>query len=71
MIRRPFTSTAAVENRMRELGITADVLADRAGVAYSTVKYFGMYPHDRETLERLSATLDWPPDHLWELCGVA
>jgi hypothetical protein len=29
---RPFTTTAVVENRIRELGITPDELADRAGV---------------------------------------
>lgn len=70
-MRRPFTTTAVVAARMHELGVTVADLADRAGVPYSTVRYFGMLTHDRETLERLSLVLDWPPHHLWELCGVA
>lgn len=55
---------------MRELGITATELVDKTGVPYTTVKYFGMLPHDRETLERLSMALDWPPQHLWDLSGM-
>jgi hypothetical protein len=54
---------------MRELGITAADLPDRAGVPFGTVRNFGLLAHDRETLERLSAALDWPPDNLpklWE-----
>jgi hypothetical protein len=54
---------------MRELGITAADLPDRAGVPFGAVRNFGLLAHDRETLERLSAALDWPPDNLpklWE-----
>lgn len=65
--RRPFTATAAVANRLRELGITAADLADRAGVSADTLTYFGLLAHDGETLERLSVALDWPPGHLPEL----
>lgn len=64
---RPFTMTAAVRARVRELGITARDLADRADVDYSTVKYFGLLSHDQVTLERLSVALDWSPDHLRRL----
>jgi hypothetical protein len=64
---RPFTTTAAVAARMRELGYTAAELADRAGVSYLTVKYFGLLPHDQDTLERLSVALGWPPGNLREL----
>ncbi|MGH3280608.1 MAG: hypothetical protein ACRDNW_15910 [Trebonia sp.] len=52
---------------MRELGITVPDLADRAGVAHGTVRYFGLLPHDHDTLERLSVALGWPPSHLGEL----
>jgi hypothetical protein len=53
---------------MRELGIkTAHELSWRARVPESEVRYFGLLSHDRETLERLSVTLDWPPGHLLEL----
>ena len=45
----------------------AGELGDKAGVDYVTVRYFGLLSHDRETLERLSVALDWPPDHLWKL----
>jgi hypothetical protein len=65
--RRPFTATAAVANRLRELGITAADLADRAEVSAGTLRYFGLLAHERETLERLSVALDWPPGHLPEL----
>jgi hypothetical protein len=64
---RPFTTTAAVATRMRELDMTAADLADKAGVSFGTVRYFGMCYHDRETLERLSVALDWTPDHLRKL----
>jgi transcriptional regulator with XRE-family HTH domain len=64
---RPFTATAAADNRRRELGLTAAELADRAGVPYTTLRYFGLLSHDRQTLERLSVALDWPPEHLWDL----
>ena len=64
---KPFTTTAAVRDRVRELGITARDLADRADVDYSTVRYFGLLAHDEATLERLSVALDWPPDHLRRL----
>jgi hypothetical protein len=64
---RPATATAAADNRRRELGITAAELADRAGVPFTTVKYFGLLSHDRQTLERLSVALDWPPEHLRDL----
>ena len=59
--------TAAVAARMRELDITAAELEDRAGVSWVTVEYFGFLAHDRQTLERLSAALDWPPGHLPQL----
>jgi len=62
--RRPFTATAAAAARMRELGMSAAELEDRAGVSWVTVKYFGLLAHDRETLERLSVALDWPPGRL-------
>jgi hypothetical protein len=53
---------------MWELGMKyAGELGDKAGVDYVTVRYFGLLSHDRETLERLSVALDWPPDHLWKL----
>jgi hypothetical protein len=52
---------------MRELGIRAAELSDRAGVPYGTVRHFGLLAHDRETLERLSVALDWPPDKLRKL----
>ena len=65
---KPFTAAAAVRARMRELGMKhAAELADRAGVDYTTVGYFGLLSHDRETLERLSIALDWPPNRLPEL----
>jgi hypothetical protein len=52
---------------MRELDYTPAELADRAGVSYLTVKYFGFLLHDQDTLERLSVALDWPPDKLREI----
>jgi hypothetical protein len=52
---------------MRELSMTAADLADKAGVSPGTLRYFGLYRHDRETLERLSVALGWPPDHLRKL----
>jgi hypothetical protein len=64
---RPFTTTAVVAARIRELGITAADLADRAGISHSTVRYFGLLTHDHDTLARLSVVLDWPPSHLREL----
>ena len=64
---RPATATAAADCRRRELGITAAELADRAGVPLTTVRYFGLLSHDRETLERLSVALGWPPEHLRDL----
>lgn len=66
-MRSPFTTTAAVAARIRELGIIPAELADRAGVSQSTVRYFGLLPHDQGTLERLSVALGWPPNHLREL----
>jgi hypothetical protein len=42
-------------------------LADNSGVPYETVRYFGMLDHDPQTLEQLSAALEWPPSHLREL----
>lgn len=44
-------------------------LADRAGVDSTTVRYFGLLAHDRETLERLSVALGWPSSRLPELWG--
>jgi hypothetical protein len=63
----PATATAAADGRRRELGITAAELADRAGVPFTTVSYFGLLSHDRQTLERLSVALNWPPEHLRDL----
>jgi hypothetical protein len=54
---------------MRELGITAADLADKAEVSYGTVKYLGFLTRNPETLEHLSAALDWPPNHLPDLWG--
>jgi hypothetical protein len=68
-VSRPFTATAAVEARLGELGITASDLADRAEVSFGTVTHLAFLAHDRDTLERLSVALDWPPDHLPGLCG--
>ena len=43
-------SPAAVEVRMRELGMKRPgELADKAGGSFSEVRYFGMHPHGRET----------------------
>jgi len=68
--RRPFTATAAVRSRMRELGIkTAHELSWRARVPELDVRYFGLLSHDLETLGRLSVALDWPPGHLPALWG--
>jgi hypothetical protein len=66
-VSKPFTTTVAIATRMRELDITAAELADRAGVSRGTVRSFGLLSHDWDTLERLSVTLGWPPDHLREL----
>jgi hypothetical protein len=66
-VKRPSTATASVAARMRELGITAADLSDRAGVPFGTVRNFGLLAHDRETLERLSVAIDWPRDRLREL----
>jgi hypothetical protein len=63
----PFTTAAAIESRIRELGTTPAELADRAGVTRSTLRYFGLLSHDQATLQRLSEALDWPPGHLREL----
>jgi hypothetical protein len=52
---------------MRELGITAADLSDRAVVSFGTVRHFGLFAHDQETLERLSVALDWRPDRLPEI----
>jgi hypothetical protein len=35
--------------------------------SFGIVRNFGVLAHDRETLERLSVALDWPPDNLREL----
>ena len=64
---RPFTTTAAIAARLRELTMTPAELADKSGVPYGTVRYFGMLGHDPRTLERLSAALGRPPGHLREL----
>jgi hypothetical protein len=66
---KPFTATAAVASRIRELGISADELADRAGLSRSAVRHFGLCPHSRSDLERISVALDWPPNHLEALYG--
>jgi hypothetical protein len=66
---KPFTATAAVASRMRELGISADDLADRAGLPRSAVRHFGLCPHSQADLQRLSVALDWPPNHLGALWG--
>jgi hypothetical protein len=55
---------------MRELGITADDLADRTRVPRSAVGYLRFLYHDNDTLEHLSVALDWPGRHLralWEI----
>jgi len=52
---------------MHELDMTTADLADRAGVPFSTVRFFGFIAHQRETLERLSVALEWPSNHLPQL----
>jgi hypothetical protein len=67
---RSFTTTAAIVNRMRELEITTRDLATTADVPEATPKYFVLLSRDPQTLERLSAALGWPRDHvarLWEV----
>ena len=49
---------------MRQLGMEAQELADKASVPYTTVKYFGLLSHDAQHLERLPAALDWPDDRI-------
>jgi len=68
-VSRPFTATAAIETRMRQLGMSPGDLASAAGVPETTLRYFGLLSHDPQTLERLSAALGWPRDHvarLWD-----
>jgi hypothetical protein len=67
VLTRPFTATAAADARRRELSLRTSELEGKAGVSWTTLKYFGMLPHTRETLQRLSVALEWPPDHLWNL----
>ena len=64
---RPFTTTAAIEGRMRELGVITRDLAGEAGVCETTLRYFGLLSHDAQTLARLSAALGWPRDHIARL----
>jgi hypothetical protein len=45
-VSRPFTTVAAIEARLRELGMSPRELADNSGVPYETVRYFGMLDHD-------------------------
>jgi hypothetical protein len=63
----PATATAAANGRLLELGMTAAELADRAGVPSTTIRYFGLLSHNRETLERLSVALGWPSGCLRDL----
>jgi hypothetical protein len=66
---RPFTTTSAAETRMRQLGMSTGDLASAADVSETTLRYFGLLSHDPQTLERLSAALGWPRDHvarLWD-----
>lgn len=66
---RPFTTTAAINARMRELGMTMGELAGTADVSETTLRYFGLLSHDPQTLERLSVALGWPHDlvaQLWD-----
>lgn len=67
VLTRPFSATAAADSRRRELCLRTCELEGKAGVSWATLKYFGMLPHTRETLERLSVALEWAPDHLWNL----
>jgi hypothetical protein len=66
-VTRPFTTTAAINARMRELGMTMGELAGTADVSETTLRYFGLISHDPQTLERLSVALGWPPDHVAQL----
>jgi hypothetical protein len=56
---------------MRQLGITRGDLASEAGISEITLRYFGLLSHDLQTLERLSAALGWPRDHIARLWGGA
>ena len=47
---RPFTTTAAINARMRELGMTMGELAGTADVSETTLRYFGLLNHDPQTL---------------------
>jgi hypothetical protein len=68
-VTRPFTTTAAINARMRELGMTMGELAGAADVSETTLRYFGLLSHNPQTLERLSVALRWLRDHvawLWD-----
>jgi hypothetical protein len=56
---KPFTATAAVASRIRELGISADDLADRAGLPRSAARHFGLWLAAALLLGRDRATW-WP-----------
>jgi hypothetical protein len=61
---KPFAATAAIAVRMRQLGMTCGELAQEAGMTEGTLRYFGLLGHDPQTLQRLSAALGWPRDHI-------
>lgn len=63
----PLRIVPVIEARMREIGITAADLVERADVPFTTVKYFGLQFHDQETLECFSVALEWPPGKLQAL----
>ena len=66
---RPFTTTAVIRTRVRELGMTMGELAGAADVSETTLRHFGLLGHDQQTLEQLSVALGWPPDHVAQLWG--
>lgn len=68
---RPFTTTAAIAARMRELGMTTRDLASMADMSEAALRHFGLLGHDPQTLERLAVALGWPRDHVARLWGGA
>jgi hypothetical protein len=58
----------AVRARMRELHLNQKVLSELSGVCAATIRQMvnrpGSHQQSYRTLEALSLTLDWPPDHL-------
>jgi transcriptional regulator with XRE-family HTH domain len=56
----------AVAERMKELGLTAPRLAEKARVDPTTVRALitgTRWPRD-DTRERITAALDWPPEEI-------